>query len=545
MADKFVSILTPERVRYWKQTRFNPIRDLTPETLARQIEEFNAGLVRRFALTMDAIQRRDDVIQCVAPKRAASVQQHEYEIIVDPDAEPAAAEAQVKVLKYFYKNLRATDAVDRNQRRGFSLLVEQMMDAIGKRYAVHEIIWRPSPAGLTAIFNFVPLWFFENRTGKLRFLVGDLDLEGIDLEEDGWMTTCGQGIMEACSVAYMFKTLPMKDWLLYCEKHGLPGVHGKTKHPVDSDGWKAVETAVQAVAADFSCVTSLDDVIEKLDFSAQGQLPFEPLVARMDRALASLWRGADLSTISSGANQEGHGASLQGGEEHALQEQDARLLSETLNEQVDRKVLAYHFGEGVEPLAYIKVVVPPQKNVDSDIKVDEFLIKNGVKLSKKSACERYGREEATEGEEALEAAQPEMMPGMPGGGREEGIAFANEARVEKRLLENSLRHVAIAQADVLAPLRERVQAVYDMPDEASFKVALHNLRDDLPNLLRVINKNPAAENALRSVMAAGLFNGLTGGVVRRHKSLQRPRRAISTPRSVLVRVDGNPIVRGR
>jgi hypothetical protein len=25
-----------------------------------------------------------------------------------------------------------------------------MMDAIGKKYAVHEIVWRPSPEGLTA-----------------------------------------------------------------------------------------------------------------------------------------------------------------------------------------------------------------------------------------------------------------------------------------------------------------------------------------------------------------------------------------------------------
>ena len=36
--------------------------------------------------------------------------------------------------------------------------------------------------------------------------------------------------MEACSIAYLFKHLPLRDWLVYCERNGMPGVRGVNNH---------------------------------------------------------------------------------------------------------------------------------------------------------------------------------------------------------------------------------------------------------------------------------------------------------------------------
>lgn len=515
------SIVTGERVRYWKQTRYNPIRDITPEILVRRIDDFNAGIVRHFAQTMDAIEKRDDVLQCVIPKRKAQAKRLQWEVIVDPDAKDSPeAEAQKDVLKKFYKNIRVTNAVDMNQKGGFSLLVEQMMDAVAKRYAVHEIIFQPKAEYLTARFNFVPLWFFENQTGKLRFLRNDNDYQGVDLSEDGWMVTVGQGVMEACAVAWMFKNLGMKDWLLYCEKHGMPGVQGKTKAPKGSDQWNNLVEAVNAIAADFSCVTNAEDMIEKLDFSAQGQLPYPPLVERMDRVLAALWRGADLSTMSSGASGEGNGASLQGKEEHALQNDDAALVSETLNNFVDLQVLRYHFGDDVVPMAYVKVVVPPLFDVEKEIKVDNHLMTHGCDLGKNAMYERYGREMPDEDEEVAEQLQPEPAGG---GGFGRGQFAANERtpEVTRELVANAFKTMTKAEAEVLKPLRVRLQACLDMPNEQSFYVAVANLKQDLPNIMHEINRNPAGEAALRKAVAAGMFNGMARGAVSRHPVSKR------------------------
>ncbi len=65
--------ITTERVRRDQWTRFSPIRALTPETLSRQLDEFQAGNFRRIGPTWEAIERRDDVIRGVASKRKKSV----------------------------------------------------------------------------------------------------------------------------------------------------------------------------------------------------------------------------------------------------------------------------------------------------------------------------------------------------------------------------------------------------------------------------------------------------------------------------------------
>ena len=59
--------------------------------------------------------------------------------------------------------------------------------------------FRPS---LTATFRFCPLWWFEGTIGRLRFLPTEFAIYGVDMEPGGWLVTVGDGLMEACSVAY-------------------------------------------------------------------------------------------------------------------------------------------------------------------------------------------------------------------------------------------------------------------------------------------------------------------------------------------------------
>lgn len=516
------SVVTPWRVWMAKLTRFSPIRQLDPETLGRMLDQFAAGTLRYFALMMEAVALRDDVLQSVIPKRKAATARRGIEIHLDPDVPKEEAEVHAQKLRYFYKNALVTNAVDMNQKRGTSLLIEQILDAVMKKYAVHEIIWRVEEGGLTATFNFVPLWFFENRTGKLRFLLTDFAYDGVDLDDGAWMVSVGQGVMEAAVVAYMFKKLAMQDWLLYCQRHGMPGIVGKTNFNKGSDGWNNLVEAVASVAADFSCVTNKDDEIDKLDVSQSGELPYPPLVERMDRTLAALMRGADLSSMSAhhtrGSQGGGQGASLQGKEEHIVETDDANFVSETLQRNVDARVIEYYFGPGVKPLAKAVVVVPEEQNVSEDIEIDEFLIGCGIELGKKETAQRYGRTECKDDDEPVEKAPPEQLqppkPGQPikGGGQTQ----ANETQRERMLVENADRLFEGDTYQALRPLADRVIGLMEQPDD-SFDYALHKLREDLPGILREINREPRNAKVLRDAMAAGWFNGVVGAEVAKHQ----------------------------
>ncbi|HYE30562.1 MAG TPA: DUF935 family protein [Methylomirabilota bacterium] len=138
--------LGKERLRAFYRNRHNPLASLTAEGLVRALDAFDAGYLREAALAWESMERRDDMIRAVAPKRKKSVARHGWEILTLPNLSPAQhkeALQQKRALQFFYDNVTCANALDENEQGGFKLLVRQMMDAVGKRYAVHEITWKP------------------------------------------------------------------------------------------------------------------------------------------------------------------------------------------------------------------------------------------------------------------------------------------------------------------------------------------------------------------------------------------------------------------
>ncbi len=381
------------------RSRFNPLRGLTPQLLSVYLDNFLLGFVGSAALVWDQIEKRDDVLRNVASKRKKALAKYKRKSFQRDQSAEAAAHAQA--LDEFYENITVVNALDQNETGGFSLLVRQMMDAVGKYYAVHEIVWQPGSVGaspeqardgiLTAELRFVPLWFFENRSGRLQFLKLPLGgANGEPLEPGGWMITKGDGIMEACSIAYMFKNMPLKDWVSYSDKYGTPGVLGQTNAAKGSEAGEALKAAVASFGQNWSGVVygadgTIKEPISLITARGEGTLPFPPLVERMDRALASLWRGCDLSTLSA----DHQGASVQEGEGDLLLEDDAAMISETLQLYIDRWVIWQKFGTA--PLAYSRIVVPEARNVNLDLKIDDLLLRAGARMGERERLEYYGR----------------------------------------------------------------------------------------------------------------------------------------------------------
>ena len=395
------SHLSPDRIKRATRWRFQSVARLTPERLAQQLDAFDNGWLRDAALTWQTIERRDDLIQAVAPKRRKAVARHGWSILPKqglPPAQAAEAQQHIEALQYFYTHLTTTHALDAAETGGFKMLVRQMMHAVGHRFAVHEVLWRPEAASsrgaqnrpryLTAEFRYVPLDFFENTTGRLRFLADERAMEGTPLEPGAWMITAGEGLMRATSIAWMLKQLTINDWSLFSERHGTPGVQGVTTAVRNSADWDAMVDAVADLLNGNAIVTSATEDIKVIDLAAGGQMPFPALVERMDRVIAALWRGADLSTLS---REHGYGASLQERESCLLEEDDTEMIAETLHQQIDREVIRLVFGEGVEPLARVAVLGAAKECTDFDLKVDAFFLDHGVAIDPDALLERYGR----------------------------------------------------------------------------------------------------------------------------------------------------------
>ncbi|HZZ19162.1 MAG TPA: DUF935 family protein [Opitutaceae bacterium] len=511
--------VSPQVVELVKRSRFNPIRHLKPELLSKQLDMFEIGFIRDFALMAAAIKRRDYMISVTLRKREKAIARHGYEVVINDgldESKKADAAKHQAALRYFWDNIRATNVLDQNQKGGFRLLVQQMMESVGFRYAVHEVVYRPTfdpvtnAPRLTATFNYVPLSFFEATTGKLRFIKNYFgSITGEAMDDEGWLVTVGEGLMEPLAVCYMFKSMSLKDWLNYNERFGMPGVHATTTAAKDTPPWNDVVDAVSKFAQEYAVVTSQDAQIKLIETKGgTGDGPFHPLIQAMDRAIATLCRGADLSTISSGAHSQGHGASLQGDEADVLEEDDAELISETLN-QIDRVVIRELFGTD-EVLAKTKIIVPERKNNADIINKFSFLLSAGVEIGVDYARQELAVPAPGKGEELLQKPAPILqqedltVPETPKADLGNASANGREAIFKA----NAAAQVLAAKRDVFRPVALRIAALANCADPAALALETHRLKADASHLYHTVMASaPDLASPLQEIIGTALIGG--------------------------------------
>lgn len=192
--------------------------------------------------------------------------------------------------------------------------------------------------------------------------------------------------MESCSIAYLYKHLSLRDWLTYSERNGMPGVKGITDSYPGTPGWDAAAQAVNEFGAEFRALLSRGNDIQPIDLSSRGHLPYPPLIERMDRAMVALWRGSDLTTL---AKSQSIGASVQENETSILEEDDAAMISETLNSQVDRQVLNHLFNVK-RGKAYIQLQPSRTQKTLQDLQIYRQLSDMGLPIPFNHLHERFG-----------------------------------------------------------------------------------------------------------------------------------------------------------
>lgn len=467
-------VTSAEALRSYRQNKHNPLPSLQPQMLSRVLDQFEHGYLREAALLWEKIAERDDVIASVKPKREKDVSQLDMQVIVRPNAGRKGAQHKA-ILESFWKNVRCVNSYDRNERGGFRRLVKQMMTAVSFRYAAHHIIWEPRPDGeLRATFEFVPLWMFENRTGTLRYMPSLGQVSGEILADGEWMITTGDGLMISCCIGYLAKRSAFNDWLIFSEKFSVPGVLGRTTGKKGSAEAEAMRSAVESFGHDWMAVIYGDDgthnepiKLVQAQGSPQG-MPMPAVIERVDRKFAALYRGADLSSMSSNGG-DGTGASLQDKETDILRRDDAETIAETL-EEVSRMVIEWHYGNGTEPLARVELVVPVQEDTSKVIEAGIKLAEKGARVSTSALMERCNVPEAKDDADVLGGAPEAVPPVKPA---ETVINSLSADRVQ------SFRE---ALAKDMQPLGDALWNAWHEGDMAATTAALRKISSEMPSI---------------------------------------------------------------
>ena len=491
--------VSAERVKLEKMARFNPLRNWSPEILVTQLEAYSRGEIFRLAWVMDWLEKHDDVISTVAPKAKAAVSHWGYDILPKDEITPKQKQQamdQQGVLQAFYQDLKTSDAIELEESGGMRLLVQQIMDAYGKGYAAHHIIWNPSTSGLKAELIKVPTWMFECVTGKLRFLLSFGAQRGVELETLGgrgaWMVSKGRGVMLAGCIASIFKQLPLQDWLTYCDRHGMPAFLGKTGAAQGSKEWSAMVSAVSSIGSEFGAVVNTADMIEVLQLATQGQLPYVALVERMDRAQVMLWRGGDLSTMS---RINAVGSNPQQEDSDELDADNAAWVSETINSNLTNKVVAWNFGPGAPVLCELKIRTKTRVDTQQDLAIVNAAVGFGLPVDRAWFCGKFGIVLADPGASALSVpATPQPNPATEMAG-----ATAINTAPGGDLSENILHTLRGTLAQDMRPLGDALWAAYQSGDLPAMQAALKKISAGLPHQ---VGNAQASTDALATALAA-------------------------------------------
>ncbi len=518
-APKFGSV-DNQRVRQTIEFRFNPVRYATPDRLSSELDGLIGGRLG-IARFWECMQARDPFIGTADKKRRDAVERMQFQVVICSDVVDAAtqklAEEQKQVLGKFYGHLTVTDVLRQDQRGGIGLLARQMLDARAKGWAVHEWIWKPRTIDgqwTTAEFRHCPLYWFENTTGRLRFLPSDFALYGTDMNEREWLVTVADDYMQCLTANWLYSLNLVRAWVRFCERFGFPLPHGKTPAAKDSPEWDALVEALAAINEDWALVTNVEADVLLVEAKNTGtSVPFQSLLERFDRITPTVILGGDLSTISAGSGA-GQGASLQGKEDARREQADASLLSETLNQRVDRHVLEYVFGIGCPILAKAAFVPPKQVDVAAELQVQTFAAQNGIEVAVDDFRETFGLKQPDEDDEVIRPLNVPAPGTMPPNAADTapGAQLANAATAEQyrqQLIDIATREAAAARAEDLQSIARELDIIMGITNPGDMEAALKRwLLGHQDRARRLIASPSRLAPAIEHLLTAAVMNGM-------------------------------------
>lgn len=211
----------------------------------------------------------------------------------------------------------------------------------------------------------------------------------------------GRGLLAKAYWYYWFKKNNLKFWVLFNEKFGAPTIIGKYRIGASEEERNRLFEVVQSLQNDTGVTIPENLALEFLEAKRSGTInTYRDLCDWCNDEISKLTLGATLST-----GEGRRSGSLALGKVHErvrseYVEADARNLMEVINNQLIRWLVDFNFGTDVHaPRLYIDTT--EDENLAEEIRVDQELIKLGVPLSLSYFYERYKRPAPLPEERAL------------------------------------------------------------------------------------------------------------------------------------------------
>ncbi|MDE2099102.1 MAG: DUF935 family protein [Patescibacteria group bacterium] len=414
-----ISQFNQARIEWAIRLRYSPMPELDMKWLASNLNAFRIGEMRVVGKIWEIMMERDGELAVNADKRYSDASGLEWQVVSDgsPDGDKHA-----ESLRYFYNNLKATEALDQDDTGKCDHLIYQTMSALSYRYSAHEMLLRidnPAAKEITAEFRHTPIWFFESRRGYLAYLQHIFDLYGQPCIQGEWLTAVNIGWMRPLSMAFAMKHFPLRDWLIFCTRYGTGFLEGETDAQMNSPEWEQASQALETLANDGVVLHNRGVTFKFLDQPSKNALPFQPIVEMINGLYSKCYRGVELATgsrMSAGGEGAGGGggarnpagASVMNEESGIFLVRDAKWITGVFNERIDRPIIRYLYGQ--EPRAWFALMPPMEDTSDDDLNSLKTLVPMGLRVALDEVYKRFHWKQPSADEPTLNAPQPPPSP---------------------------------------------------------------------------------------------------------------------------------------
>lgn len=319
-----------------------PSNGLTPVKLAEIFKEADAGDVLRQMELFEEMEEKDPHLFSQLQTRKNAVTGLDFEIIPFSD-DPRDKE----IADFIEEQINGIESLEDVET--------DLLDAIGKGFAVSEIMWGYDEGHVVVReikSRHQKRFFWDSLDDSFKVRTKDAT-EGILLPANKFIVhrykarsghTSRAGILRVVAWMYLFKNYDLKDWVSFAEVYGLPLRLGKYAPGASEADKVALMQALIQIGADAAGIipdgTSIDFITTEKTSSSD---LYERLARYCDEQISKAILGQTLTSDSGGGSYAQ--SKTHNDVRHDLTVADCKSLASTLRRDLIRPLCIFNFGE--------------------------------------------------------------------------------------------------------------------------------------------------------------------------------------------------------
>lgn len=384
-----------------------PSNGLTPVKLATIFKEADAGDVLRQMELFEEMEEKDPHLFSQLQTRKNAVTGLDFEVIpFDADDE-----RDKEIAEFVAQEIESLE--------NFEDVEMDLLDAIGKGFAVSEIIWDYDDGRVVVkeIKNRHQKRFFWDAEDNFRVVTKEYP-SGIIVPENKFIVhrykarsghPSRAGVLRVVAWMYLFKNYDLKDWVSFCEVFGMPLRLGKYAQGASEEDKAALMRALVQIGSDAAGIIPDGTEIEFKESSKTSSLDiYERLARYCDEQMSKAILGQTLTSDSGGgsyAQSKTHNEVR-----HDLTVADCKALAATLRRDLIRPLVLFNFGEN-RRIPYIRFDCEEADDLKETVDIYEKLICNiGLKVPTSHLYKKFSIPKPENGEEVATPSQGSATP---------------------------------------------------------------------------------------------------------------------------------------